>query len=230
MEIPREATDHFTQSEVDELNLALLNAQSATKRGGSDDRGLFGPGPAGQDFISLVAQLPGIGDGFAAEARSLQAASRAQEAANSRDMSDVLTRDNENVVPGMSPNFDPVKVARQIYPIMEFRDKIVKAINATISKIPGLEALIEHISETITAFVMGLLAPFVIPIINAISKTLKSGSSGVINASAQSQLEPWTNPRCSNPTHSMLSKDHFTNILNPCAGRVAATILQYVTP
>lgn len=28
----------------------------------------------------------------------------------------------------------------------------------------------------------------------------------------------------------MLSKDHFTNYLNPCAGRVAATILQYVAP
>lgn len=213
------------------MDLALLNAETATKRGGGPgDRGLFGPGPAGQDFISLVAQLPGIGDGFAAEARSLQAASQAQEAANARGAPGVLDRDNVNVVPGMNPNFDPVKVARQIYPILEFRDKIVKAINATISKIPGLESLIEHISETITAFVMGLLAPFVRPIINAVSKSLKDGSSAVIGASAKSQLEPWNNPRCSDPTHSMLSKDHFTNILNSCAGRVAATVLQYVTP
>ena len=28
----------------------------------------------------------------------------------------------------------------------------------------------------------------------------------------------------------MLSKDHFTNLLNPCAGRVAATVLQYAVP
>ena len=111
-----------------------------------------------------------------------------------------------------------------------FRDKIVKSINNMIAKIPGLEKLLEHISETLTAFVLGLLAPFIRPIINQVTKVLKEGSSGVISASAKSQLEPWTDPRCDNPTHSMLSKDHFTNILNSCAGRVAATVLQYVVP
>lgn len=137
---------------------------------------------------------------------------------------------NPNQVPGMSVSFDPVETARKIYPILEFRDKIVRAINRTISKIPGLEKLIEHISETLTAFVLGLLAPFVRPIINQVSKVLKDGSSGVISASAKSQLEPWTDPHCTNPTHSMLSKDHFTNVLNSCAGRVAATVLQYAVP
>jgi hypothetical protein len=63
-----------------------------------------------------------------------------------------------------------------------------------------------------------------------VSNALKDGSSGVITASANSQLEPWTNPRSSDPTHSMLSKDHFTNVLNSCAGRVASTILQYTVP
>ena len=233
-----EATDHFTQSEVDEMNTALKNAQAASKRsgggGGGTDRGLFGPGPAGQDFISLVGQLPGIGDGFASQARSLKAASEQQEVAN-RGQQDLSRASgakptNANVVPGMSPDFDPVKVAKQIYPILEFRDKIVRAISATISKIPGLESLLEHIGETLTAFILGLLAPFVRPIINAVSKSLKDGSSGIISASAHSQLEPWSNPRCSDPTHSMLSKDHFTNVLNSCAGRVASTILQYVVP
>jgi hypothetical protein len=227
--IHREATDHFTQSEVDEMNTALKAAEDATKPGAT--RGLFGPGPPGQDFISLVSQIPGMGDGFAAQARSLQAASSAQEQVNvehtsSRD----LDRANVNVVPGMSPNFDPVKVAGQIYPILEFRDRIVKAISSGIAKIPGLEKLLEHIGETLTAFVLGLLAPFVRPIINQVSKTLKDGSSGIISASAHSQLEPWRNPHCSDPTHSMLSKDHFTNILNSCAGRVASTILQYAVP
>lgn len=119
---------------------------------------------------------------------------------------------------------------QQIYPILQFRDKIVKAIHKTISKIPGLEKLIEHVSETLTAFVLGLLAPFIRPIIEQVSKALKDGSSGVIGANAKSQLEPWRDAHCDNPTHSMLSKDHFTNILNSCAGRVAATILQYVVP
>lgn len=187
-------------------------------------RGFLGSGGGGgNDFISLVAQLPGVGDGFASQARDLKAMSAAQEQENVRAA-------NANVVPGMSPNFDPVKVAKQIYPILEFRDKIVRAINNMIAKIPGLEKLLEHISETLTAFVLGLLAPFIRPIINQVSKVLKEGSSGLIASSAKQQLEPWTNPRCDNPTHSMLSKDHFTNVLNSCAGRVAATILKYVVP
>ncbi|RKU43342.1 hypothetical protein DL546_004797 [Coniochaeta pulveracea] len=230
-----EATDHFTQSEVDEMNIALKNAEQSTKGaglGGSSDRGLFGlnlggsGSSSGGDFISLIGKLPGIGGGFAQEASSLKAASAAQEQRNAMSS----TRANVNTVPGMSPDFDPVKVAKQIYPILEFRDRIVKSINNVIAKIPGLEKLLDKISETLTAFILGLLAPFVRPIIEQVSKVLKDGSSTVINASAHSQLEPWKNPSCSDPTHSMLSKDHFTNILNSCAGRVAATVVQYVVP
>lgn len=229
-----EANDHFTQSEVDEMNNALQTAEQLTKgSGGGSSRGgglsLFGLNLGGSsgndgDFISLVSKLPGVGDGYASTARSLKAASEAQEQENSR------AAGNVNVVPGMSPNFDPVKTAAKIYPILEFRDKIVRSINNMIEKIPGLESLLEKITETLTAFILGLLAPFLRPIINQVTQVLKEGSSGLIATSANQQLEPWNNPRCDNPTHSMLSKDHFTNVLNSCAGRVAATILQYVVP
>ncbi|KAK4095058.1 HET-C domain-containing protein HetC [Purpureocillium lilacinum] len=222
-----EANDHFTQSEVDEVDVALKNAEAARSGGGgSNSRGLF-DGSGSGDFISLISKLPDVGSGYADQARDLKAASEAQERENQERS---RAGDNVNLVPGMSPNFDPVKTAGQIYPILQFRDKIVKAISRGISKVPGLEKLIEHISETLTAFVLGLLAPFIRPIINQVSKVLKDGSSGVISASSNSQLEPWDNPRCSDPTHSMLSKDHFTNILNSCAGRVATTILQYAVP
>lgn len=223
-----EANDHFTQSEVDEVDVALKNAEASKSGAGGDSgsRGIF-DGSGSTDFISLLSKLPDVGNGFADQARNLKAESDAQERENS---SRSRAGGNTNMVPGMSPNFDPVKVAGQIYPILQFRDKIVKAISRGIAKIPGLEKLIEHISETLTAFVLGLLAPFIRPIINQVSKVLKEGSSGVISASSNSQLEPWENPRCDDPTHSMLSKDHFTNILNSCAGRVATTILQYTVP
>ena len=133
-------------------------------------------------------------------------------------------------IPGMSPNFDPAKTIKQIYPILEFRDKVVKMISATIEKIPGLEALVEKITETLTMFILSLLAPFVRPIIEAVAKQLKSGSSTVVDASGKHQFEPWTDPHCTDPTHSLLSKDHFSNILNEPAGQVAAVILQYVAP
>ncbi|KAI0834292.1 heterokaryon incompatibility Het-C [Hypoxylon sp. FL0890] len=226
-----EANDHFTQSEVDQLDIALKNSEQSSGPS-SGTRGLGGGIGSAANFISLVGQLPGIGGGMASEARDLQRISEEQERRNEQQDAYSTTRatTNPNIVPGMSESFDPVKVSKQIYPILEFRDKIVKAINRGIAKIPGLESLLEHISETLTAFVLGLLAPFIRPIINAVTKVLKDGSSGVISASANSQLEPWKNPHCTDPTHSMLSKDHFTNVLNPCAGRVAATVLKYVVP
>jgi hypothetical protein len=132
-------------------------------------------------------------------------------------------------LPGL-PDFDPAKTIAQIYPILAFRDKVVRTISAVIEKIPGLEELVEKITETLTVFILSLLAPFVRPVIEALTKTLRTGSSGVIESSAKQQFGPWTDPNCSDPTHSMLSKDHFSNILNPPAGTVAAEILKYVAP
>ncbi|KAI1624594.1 heterokaryon incompatibility protein Het-C-domain-containing protein [Exophiala viscosa] len=132
-------------------------------------------------------------------------------------------------LPGM-PDFDPAKTIAQIYPILVFRDKVVRTISAIIEKIPGLEALVERITETLTVFILSLLAPFVRPVINAISKTLQVGSTEVVNSSGQHQYEVWTNASSSDPTHSMLSKDHFSNILNEPAGHVAAEILKFIAP
>lgn len=128
------------------------------------------------------------------------------------------------------PNFDPAKTVSQIYPILVFRDKVVRTISSIIEKIPGLEALVDRITETLTVFILSLLAPFVRPVINAMSKTLQTGSEGVINSSGKHQYEVWTDPHCSDPTHSMLSKDHFSNVLNSPAGSVAAEILKFIAP
>lgn len=84
--------------------------------------------------------------------------------------------------------------------------------------------------ETLTVFILSLLAPFVRPVLNGISKALQSGSSEVIDSSGKHQYEVWTNPQSSDPTHSMLSKDHFSNLLNDPAGNVAAEILKFIAP
>ncbi|KIW87528.1 uncharacterized protein Z519_11851 [Cladophialophora bantiana CBS 173.52] len=128
------------------------------------------------------------------------------------------------------PNFDPAKTVAQIYPILAFRDKVVRTISGIIEKIPGLEALVDRITETLTVFILSLLAPFVRPILNAISKALQTGSEGVLTSSAKHQYEVWTDPHSTDPTHSMLSKDHFSNMLNEPAGNVAAEILKFVAP
>lgn len=128
------------------------------------------------------------------------------------------------------PDIDPQKTVQQIYPILEFRDKVVRRISSIVEKIPGLEKLVDKITETVTLFVFSLLAPFIRPLINVASKSLQTGSMGVVESSGQHQYEVWDDPHCTDPTHSMLSKDHFANMLNEPAGQVAAAILRYVVP
>lgn len=251
-----EATDHFAQTEVEQMDIALGDAQVQSRTASGGARGYSAPGQEASYLTSLLSKVPGAGE-LCREAESLQAQADAQEhsnmGSNSRGYGDGQSgteyysgeRASQPMfpgppgapggppgpgIPGMSPNFDPMKTAAQIYPILEFRDKVVRAISSTIEKIPGLEALVEKITETLTLFVLSLLAPFIRPIISAVSAQLKAGSSSVVDASGKHQYEVWTDPHCSDPTHSLLSKDHFSNILNEPAGQVAAAILKYVAP
>ncbi len=116
-----EANDHFTQSEVDQLDIALKNSENSSgpSGGGGGTRGfgssLFGGGGSGgSDFISLVGSLPGIGGGMASEAQDLKRMAQEQERRNEQSGAYSSTRSNQNIVPGMSENFDPVKVSKQV--------------------------------------------------------------------------------------------------------------------
>lgn len=246
-----EATDHVTQTEVDQtevdqLNAALSQAESGQKRGdSSSNNGLGG-------LTSLLANIPGTGS-LVQEAQSLQASADAEAAHNaqqgygSRGMDDSYApygneygsragQQGQGGAPQQSqqfaapPKVDPAAVIAKIYPILSFRDKVVRQISAIVSKIPGLEKMIDTITEKVTLFVMGLLAPFIKPVIASASNALKQGSGTVVNSSAQQQYIVWSDPNSSDPTHSMLSKDHFSNVLNQPAGEIAACILQYVAP
>ena len=216
-----EANDHFAQTEVEQVDLALKEAEAQNRASGDGTRGISGSGQL-TSMTEMLSSIPGAGD-LAKQAQNLQMQSNAQE----RKAESEAAGPGSNI-PGT--NIDPMKTAAQIYPILEFRDRVVKMISATIEKIPGLEALVEKITETLTLFILSLLAPFIRPVIDAVSKQLKAGSGGVVDASGKHQYEPWTDPHCSDPTHSLLSKDHFSNILNEPAGKVASTILQYVAP
>lgn len=266
-----EATDHFTQSEVNEMDIALGDAQSNSSGSTSALNALtslLGKVPGTRDLVSEAEDLKrrseaqeyenrhrGVHTGYSdsgtsssrPSSRSLdayrghdyaQGSSRGagdfcyeQSRASGPNQPPVSTGGGQPAqgLPGL-PDFDPKKTVAQIYPILEFRDKVVRTISSIVEKIPGLEALVEKITETLTVFVLSLLAPFVRPIINAASKSLQAGSSSVIDASGRHQYEPWTDPHCTDPTHSMLSKDHFSNVLNEPAGQVASAILKYVVP
>lgn len=267
-----EATDHITQTEVNEteveqLDAALSNAAASQHNGA---RGAGDPASNASGFTDLLAQIPGTG-GLVQEAIQLQADSDAQAAQNervsgSRGVNSGMYEPYQNEyggarasnptsfgqqtggqgnyqappgsqggppgpgISGVNVNIDPQQAIAKIYPLLAFRDRVVRSIAGFVEKIPGLEKMIETISEKVTLFVMGLMAPFVKPIIAAASNALKQGSGTVVSASQKQQYLVWNDQTSSDPTHSMLSKDHFSNILNEPAGQVAAVILQYVAP
>lgn len=243
-----EATDHISSAEIDQMDTTLSDALT------SNTKGSGGPGALG-GLTDVLSKVPGT-SGLIQEAQALQASSDAQAAANAGhgyrsggydnygsraggqdQFGSVPTFDAPPGSVGGPPgpdipgtNTDPATIIPKIYPILVFRDRVVRSISEIISKIPGLEKLIDTITERVTLFVLSLLAPFVLPIIKSASAQLKSGSAAVVESSAKHQFDVWNNPTSTDPTHSMLSKDHFSNILNEPAGQVAVQILQYVVP
>lgn len=206
-----EAGDHVTQSQVEEMEKALDNSTKARSQAGADQ------------LVGLLSQVPGTRD-LCQEAQDLQASSERDAQGISTDRAFGMG-DIQNLA-----KTDPQAVVKKIYPILVFRDKIVRTIDGIVSKIPGLEAIIEKITETVTLFVMRLLAPYIIPLISLASKGLKQGTTGVVNANASKQFEVFDDPHSLAPSHSILSHDHFSNLLNEPAGKVACAIVRYVAP
>lgn len=121
-------------------------------------------------------------------------------------------------------------VSKQIYPIMEFHDELFQSINSAVEKIPILPGLIEKLQEAINVYVFSLIAPLVLPIISQVKTELSLGSSEVIQRSREKQMIVFHDDNATDPTHSMLSKDHFSNVLNEPAGKVASQVLKWVVP
>ncbi|KAE8133933.1 heterokaryon incompatibility protein Het-C-domain-containing protein [Aspergillus pseudotamarii] len=121
-------------------------------------------------------------------------------------------------------------VHQQIHPVLEWHDEITKSINSAIKKIPVQPELVEQIQDHIKVFVFSVLAPYVLPIIKQVKVELQTGSSEIIQSSREQQHIVFENDESSNPTHSMLSKDHFSNVSNEPAGRVASQLIKWTVP
>ncbi|KKZ65858.1 hypothetical protein EMCG_08363 [[Emmonsia] crescens] len=121
-------------------------------------------------------------------------------------------------------------VHKQMYPLLEWHDNLMKSINEAIENLPVLPDLIEQAQEQITVFVFSVMAPYVLPIIRQVKHELSTGSSEVIQGSKDQQFNTFNDDYCTDPTHSMLSKDHFSNLLNEPAGKAASEVVRWVVP
>jgi hypothetical protein len=203
-----EISDKATQSELQELEGAISDADRKGNKSQIKD---------------LLSKLPdGIfgGKDQAGKADELENNANAAAMGNLR----VTPKEPEAFTQQLS------ELVKQIYPIMEFHDEIMQSISAFIENIPILPEVIEQVQEQVTIFVFSLLAPFVLPILTQVKTELETGSTEVIASSREKQHIVFNDDYSTDPTHSMLSKDHFSNILNEPAGRVASAVLSWAVP
>ncbi|KAI9810615.1 MAG: hypothetical protein M1827_006177 [Pycnora praestabilis] len=205
-----EFSDKATQSEIQELEGTIQQSQNS-----------------GQGNTSIIKELlDQLPDGLFGGKDQTGKADELQENAQAAQMQ------HAHITPRKPEDFtrQMQEISKQIYPILEWHDEIMQSINEFIEKVPILPDLIEQLQDEINIFVFSLLAPFVLPIINQVKTELATGSSEVIQSSKEKQLVVFRNDHSSDPTHSMLSKDHFSNILNEPAGKIASQVLKWVVP
>lgn len=206
-----ELSDKATQSEIQSLEGVI----SESENDGAPDSLL-------QDLLSKIPE-------------GLIGSSSDEEADKMNDFkaqSQNAKQHNQNISPREPEEWTRYldEVHQQILPVLEWHDNLIKSINEAIEKIPVIPDLIEQIQEQINVFVFSIIAPYVLPIIQQVKTELQTGSSEVIQSSREQQHVVFENDSCSDPTHSMLSKDHFSNVLNEPAGRVASQIVKWVVP
>jgi hypothetical protein len=203
-----EISDKATQSELQELEGAISDADRKGNKSQIKD---------------LLSQLP---DGIFGGKDQAGKADELEESSSAAAMG------NMHVSPKEPEAFTEQlgELVKQIYPIMEFHDEIMQSIAKFIESIPILPEIIEQLQEQVTIFVFSLLAPFILPILTQVKTELETGSSEVIASSREKQHIVFNDDYCTDPTHSMLSKDHFSNVLNEPAGRVASAVLSWAVP
>jgi Heterokaryon incompatibility protein Het-C len=204
-----EFDDKATQSEIEELENTMNQAQN-----NQGDTSML------QDLLGKVPDGMFGGENEAQKADNLKQNAQAHRMQNTR----ISPREPEEWLSYLND------VQKQIYPVLEWHDEVMKSITETIDNIPILPDLIEQIQEQVNVFVFSLLAPYVVPIINQVKNELNTGSSEIIESDKAKQHIVFSDDDSSDPTHSMLAKDHFSNVLNEPAGKVASQVVKWAVP
>jgi hypothetical protein len=185
-------SDKLTQNEIGELEQAL-------KQGKEADTSVL---------RNLLDMLP---DGiFGGEKESDKVNEiQANAAAAQVDAMSVSPREPEEYTLYVQNMF------RQIMPAIEWHDNIMKKISNAMEKIPVLPKIMEQLEEQLSVFIFSVIAPFILPVLNQIKNEMKTGSDELIASSEKEQHVVFHDDNSTDPTHSMLSKDHFSNVSPP---------------
>ncbi|KAH7100918.1 heterokaryon incompatibility Het-C [Auriculariales sp. MPI-PUGE-AT-0066] len=114
-------------------------------------------------------------------------------------------------------HFDPNNVAspevvRQLHDLLIWRDGVMRDIQGALAKISN--------GVNTCTFI-----PYLSPILQQVVGVLHDSSTEVIEH--EDQYEVFNEPYASDPTHSVMSKDHFGLILNEPAGKIAKIVVTF---
>ncbi|KAK8061481.1 hypothetical protein PG994_007847 [Apiospora phragmitis] len=182
-----EVSDKLTQNELDELEGTLTNNKNSNT----------------SIIEDLLNKIPDgiLGGDKKGEMQNIQ-----ENAANSQmQNAQVSPRDPEEFTRYIQDIF------KQVMPAIELHDDLMKNISEMIEKIPILPKIIEQLEEQMSVWVFSIMAPFVVPVLQQVKNELRTGSHEIIESSEAEQHVVFDDDRSSDPTHSMLSKDHFSN-------------------
>ncbi|WOO81062.1 uncharacterized protein LOC62_03G004590 [Vanrija pseudolonga] len=191
-----EATDHLSQASVSDLVSKISHAKTVEEVQSSSANRLR----------TMFFDLPGS-DGQELNAEMERVQNRAAGAQSGAEQ------------------LSPQDLYKVLWQILSFRDSVMKSVERTIDRIPGLSSLTEKISNSVSIFVITTMEPFVKPLIGNATNALQTSSQAVIDS--HDQYEVWNDWNASDPTHSFLSKDHFALLLNQPAGEIAKIIVKY---
>ncbi|KAI1097643.1 Het-C-domain-containing protein [Jackrogersella minutella] len=203
-----EVSDKLTQNEIQELEGTL--EENSRKN----------------DTSILEGLLDKIPDGLFGSNDKKQKLETIQSNANNAQM------ENTSISPRDPEEFTQYiqQIFQQIMPAIELHDELLKSISEAIEKIPVLPQIVEQLEDQMSMWVFSIMAPFVVPIIQQVKNELRTGSNEIIESSMNEQHIVFNDDESTDPTHSMLSKDHFSNILNEIAGKTASKVVYWVVP
>jgi hypothetical protein len=184
-----QVSDKLTQNEIDELEGTLEESKNA-------------------DTSMLRELLDKIPDGLFGDKHESDKIDQIQSNAQAAQL------ENMSVSPREPEEFTRYvqQVFKNVMPAIEFHDEVMKDITAALEKIPLLPKILEQLEEQLSKFVFSIIAPLIIPLIHQIREELKTGSEEIIQSSEREQHIVFSESRSTDPTHSMLSKDHFSNV------------------
>ncbi|KAA1072857.1 hypothetical protein PGTUg99_021110 [Puccinia graminis f. sp. tritici] len=195
-----EASDKLSSASIADLTAQLDGAQDANKK----------PGGINLNLIkSLLSKLP-LGGGSSDVQHDLDTMDEKKHAFD---------------LDGRIDQLAPAELQAKIWDLFKVRDNLMRRIEEIIQGIPGLSSMLENLSLSLAQWIMVTIDPFVRPILLQASSAIGEGSQAVI--SGNDQWTVFNDPNASDPTHSVLAKDHFSNILNDPAGNVSVIIVKY---